>query len=157
MTRYRPPAEPTDDGGMEHVELTAIPACETATDPIHSDADLRQRWRALMGPLGFGERLLRFVLVGPDRRFLQVLSDVEVPAAPNPQLVAELMAAVSDLLSRCEPGTTVAFLLTRPGRGRVSGADQRWAALVTSCAADFEVPIEPFFRANDEAVLQVAA
>ncbi|KMO77973.1 MAG: hypothetical protein HZB45_04005 [Mycolicibacterium rufum] len=82
--------------------MTEYPAVETATEPIRSPADLRQRWRALMGPLGFGERLLRFVLVGPDRCFLKVLSDVE-------------------------------------------------------CAADFDVPVEPFFRANDEAVVAVAA
>lgn len=142
---------------MKHTELTAIPAIETATDPILSEADLRQRWRALMGPLGFGERLLRFVLVGPDRRLLKMLSDVEISAAPDPAFVAELMAALSDFLTSFEPGTTVAFCLTRPGIGGVSTIDRRWASLITDCATDFEVPVEPFFRANDEALVQVAA
>lgn len=142
---------------MKHTELTAIPAPETATEPIHSEADLRQRWRALMGPLGFGERLLRFVFVGPDRCFLKVLSDVEIPANPNPAFVAELMAALSDFLTEFDAGTTVAFCLTRPGVGSVSRIDRRWASLITECAEDFEVPVEPFFRANDEAVLRVAA
>jgi hypothetical protein len=142
---------------MKHTELTAIPAIETATEPIRSEADLRQRWRAVMGPLGFGERLLRFVLVGPNRCFLKVLSDIEIPAAPDPTLVADLMAALSDILTTFEPGTTVAFCLTRPGLGSVSRVDRRWASLIRDCAADFEVPVEPFFRANDEALLQVAA
>ncbi|KGI68152.1 hypothetical protein MJO55_12640 [Mycolicibacterium rufum] len=142
---------------MKHTELTAIPAIETATDPILSEADLRQRWRALMGPLGFGERLLRFVLVGPDRRLLKMLSDVEIAAAPDPAFVAELMAALSDFLTSFEPGTTVAFCLTRPGIGGVSTIDRRWASLITDCATDFEVPVEPFFRANDEALVLVAA
>ena len=52
---------------MSHCELLPIPPVETATDPAHSAADMRQRWRALMGPLGFGERLLRFAFMGPDR------------------------------------------------------------------------------------------
>ena len=142
---------------MKHTELTAIPAMETATDPIHSAADLRQRWRALMGPLGFGERLLRFVLVGPDRRFLKMMSDVEIASAPDPAFVAELMAALSDLLAGFEPGTTVAFCLTRPGIGSVSRIDRRGASVITECAADFEVPVEAFFRANDEALIEVAA
>jgi hypothetical protein len=137
---------------MKHVELLPIPACETATDPIHSIADLRQRWRALMGPLGFGERLLRFVFVGPDRRFLKVLSDVPVITAPDSGLVENLMSGISDLLAESEVGTTVAFLLTRPGRGRVSDADRQWATMVTACAEQFDVPIEPFFRANDESL-----
>jgi hypothetical protein len=142
---------------MKHVELTVIPPPETATDPIASDADLRQRWRALMGELGFGERLLRFVLVGPDRRFLKILNDIEIKAVPDPSLVAELMAQLSDFLEQFEPGTTVAFLLTRPGSGPISRIDRRWAAQIRDCAADFGVPIEAFFRANDEALVQVAA
>lgn len=142
---------------MKHTELTAIPAVETATEPIGSQADLRQRWRALMGPLGFGERLLRFVFVGPDRCFLKVLSDVEIPPAPDPALVADLMASLSDFLASFEPGTTVAFCLTRPGVGSVSPVDRRWASLIAECAADFDVPVEPFFRANDEAIVPVAA
>jgi len=140
---------------MKHLELLPIPACETATDPIGSTADLRQRWRALMGPLGFGERLLRFVLLGPDRRFMKVLSDVPIPAAPDSGLVENLMAGISDLLAEREPGTMVAFLLTRPGRGRVSNADREWATIVTDSAEKFNVPIEPFFRANDESLVLV--
>lgn len=67
------------------------------------------------------------------------------------------MAALSDFLTAFEPGTTVAFCLTRPGIGSVSRIDRRWATVISECAADFEVPVEPFFRANDEALIQVAA
>lgn len=61
------------------------------------------------------------------------------------------------MLTAFEPGTTVAFCLTRPGIGSVSRIDPRWATVISECAADFEVPVEPFFRANDEALIQVAA
>ncbi|PRC44290.1 hypothetical protein C6A85_000000100980 [Mycobacterium sp. ITM-2017-0098] len=143
---------------MEHVELLPIPPIESATDPIHSAADMCQRLRAIMGPLGFGERLLRFCFVGPDRCLVKILSDVAIPSAPDPVLVANLLAALSDLLAEREPGATVAFLLTRPGPGhRVSNADRRWASLVTDYAAEMGVPIEPFFRANDDSLVLVAA
>lgn len=109
-----------------------------------------------MGPLGFGERLLRFSFVGPDRCLVKILSDVEIPSAPDADLIAKLMFALSDLLAERSPGTTVAFLLTRPGPGaRVSNADRRWASLLTDCAAEIGVPIEPVFRANDDSLVQI--
>ena len=51
-----------DASPMSHFELLPIPPMDTATNPVYSAADLRKRWRALMGPLGFGERLLWFRL-----------------------------------------------------------------------------------------------
>ena len=43
----------------------AYPAGRNRHRSAYSAADLRQRWRALMGPLGFGERLLWFGFMGP--------------------------------------------------------------------------------------------
>jgi hypothetical protein len=45
--------------------------------------------------------------------------------------------------------------LTRPGRGSISDADRRWAALLTEVAALLGIPIEPVFRANDQSLLLV--
>ena len=140
---------------MSPVELLPIPPVGSATDPIFSTADLLQRWRALMGPLGFGERLLRCVFVGPDRRFTKILLDVPIPSTPDPDVLVNLLPALSAILDEREPGTTVAFLLTRPGRGRVSNADREWATIVIACAGRFDVPTEPFFRANDESLVLV--
>lgn len=110
-----------------------------------------------MGPLGSGERLLRFVLVDPNRCFLKILTDIEVTSAPDPAFIADLMAQLSEFLEQFEAGTTVAFLLSRPGGGPISRVDRRWAALIRECAAGFEVPVEPFHRANDDALVQIAA
>jgi hypothetical protein len=52
-------------------------------------------------------------------------------------------------------GTTIALLLTRPGRGGISDADREWSTLLAETAAQFDVPLEPIFRANDEALVQV--
>ena len=130
-----------------------IPPIATATDPIANPADLHQRWRALMGPLGFGERLLRFTFVGPDRRLIKILHDVEIPRMPDPRVVDNVFSALRVILDDLDAGVTVAFLLTRPGSGGVSEPDRSWAKIVVETAARFDVPIEPFFRANDEALV----
>jgi hypothetical protein len=140
---------------MSHHDLLPIPPIATACDPVRSAADLRQRWRALMGPLGFEERLLWFGLIGPDRCFAKKLSRVPVCPRPQGRILWNLMSALRTLLDDLEPGNTVALLLTRPGRGPVSPADRVWSKTLTDMAERFGVPLEPIFRANDEALEQV--
>jgi hypothetical protein len=131
------------------------PPIETATDPVYSAADMGQRWRAIMGPLGFGERLLWIGFVGPDRRMVKALSQVPIRPRPSRELVESTMAALPDVLDGFKQGTTVALLLTRPGKGPISHLDRQWSTLLTEVAAEFAVPVEPIFRANDETLVQV--
>jgi hypothetical protein len=131
------------------------PPIETATDPIHSTADMEQRWRALMGQLGFGERLLWIGFVGPDRRMYKSLSQLRLGPRPRRRFIESMMAALAEVLEGLGDGSTVAPLLTRPGRGPISDADRRWAALLTDVAAEMGVPLEPVFRANDESLVLV--
>ncbi|MCP9272665.1 hypothetical protein [Mycolicibacterium arenosum] len=132
------------------MSLLPIPPIESATDPVASPADLQQRWRALMQELGFGERLLRFTFVGPDRRLVKILTDLEIGVRPPPDGLDHLMFALRRLLDHLGSGHTVAFLLTRPGRGGLSNNDRRWCAAVVHAADRHRIPIEPMFRANDE-------
>jgi len=108
-----------------------------------------------MGPLGFGERLLWIGFVGPDRRMVEALSQIPLPPRPRRPIVVSAMAALLDVLDGLKDETSVALLLTRPGRGPISDADRRWAALLTDVAAELGVPIEPVFRANDESLVLV--
>jgi hypothetical protein len=140
---------------MSHRELLPIPPIETATEPIHSAADMRQRWRALMGELGFGQRLLWVGFVGGDRRMYKTMSQVPIRAKPQPGLVEYVMSRLPRVLAGLESGATVALLLTRPGRGPVSNLDREWVSLLTAAAAEHGIPLEPIFRANDEAVVDV--
>lgn len=133
--------------------MTHPPSIETATDPIHCADDMGQRWRALMGPLGFGERMLWLGFVGADRCMQKVLSQVPVGAAPHRGLVEDLMAGLEVLLEGFEPGTSVALLLSRPGDDPVSAEDRRWAVVLSKAAARIGIPIEPIFRANDAGIL----
>jgi hypothetical protein len=146
---------PVDHSGVTNQDFLAIPPIESATDPIQSPADLRQRWRALMGPLGFSERLLWIGFVGPDRRFVKALSQVPLGPRPRRPIVASTMTALQQVLDRFKDGTTVALLLTRPGRGPISDADRQWSKLLVNVAAEFGMPIEPVFRANDEYLVQL--
>ncbi|WP_231988754.1 hypothetical protein [Mycobacterium sp. 1274761.0] len=107
------------------------------------------------GALGFGERLLRFSFMGPDRRLIKVLCDVEIGPSPNQLLIKHLMEALQTLLTDMAPGTTVALLLTRPGTGGISRLDRQWTESLTVGATQFSVPLEPIFRANDEQPVQI--
>jgi hypothetical protein len=131
------------------------PPVESATDPVHSPADLCQRWRALMGPLGFGERLLWFAFVGPDRRMIKAMHQIPIPLSPKPSYGEQLFGQLREVLDDLGPRTTVALLVTRPGIGPVSNVDRRWATMLTEAARRFDVPIEPIFRANDASLVLV--
>lgn len=108
-----------------------------------------------MEPLGFHQRILYFVFVGPDRCFIRARHDLPVPPQPDPAELADLFDLLSELLDDLGPAVTVAFLLTRPGRGPVSRMDRRWATALGEAAARAEVPVEAFFRANSETLLLV--
>jgi hypothetical protein len=144
-----------DHSGMNSQEFSPIPPIQSATEPIRSPADMRQRWRAVMGPLGFGERSLWIGFVGSDRRMVKALSQMELGPRPRRQLVESIFSALTEVLDGFKDGTTIALLLTRPGRGAISDADQQWATLLTEVATEFDLPIEPIFRANDAALVLV--
>jgi hypothetical protein len=140
---------------MSPDELLPIPSIDTATEPSHSPEDLRQRWRALMGELGFGQRLLWIGFVGPDRRMFKAISQVPLGTSANTDLAESVMTGLEDVLTEFRENVTVALLLTRPGRGPVSHLDRQWSTLLTRLARDFQIPLEPIFRANDEALVLV--
>ena len=137
---------------MSHSDLLPIPPIQTACDPVLSPQDLRERWRALMGPLGFGTRLLWFGLIGPDRCFAKKLGQVPIRPRPRGRIIWNLMSSMRTLLDDLEPGTTVALLLSGPGRGPVSTLELVWSKSLTDMAERFAVPLEPIVCANDESV-----
>jgi hypothetical protein len=132
-----------------------IPPIDTATEPVRSASDLRQRWRALMGPLGFGQKLLWIGFLGPDRRLLKTMSQVPIGPRPKSQVSTNLMSALRSVLNGMPSGFTVALLLTGPGQGAISATDRHWAKSLSEAATRFDVPLETIFRANDESLLPV--
>jgi hypothetical protein len=140
---------------MTHSELLPIPPLESAADPLHSPADLRQRWRALMGPLGFGRRLLWVGFLACDRRLYTTMTQIPMPPFPRRDYVDDVLVRLHWILYEFETGTTPALLITRPGVGGVSDLDRQWAALLTEVAAERDLRLEAIFRANDESLVQV--
>jgi hypothetical protein len=140
---------------MTHSELLPIPPLESATDPVYSPADLRQRWRALMGPLGFGQRLLWVGFLGCDRRLYKTMTQIPMPPFPRRDYIDDVLVRLRWILYEFEPGTTPALLMTRPGVGGVSDLDRQWAALLTEVAAERDLRLEAIFRANDDCLVQV--
>lgn len=131
------------------------PPIETATDPVHCTDDLRQRWLALMSPLGFGGYTLWMAFLGADRCMRKVLTPIAAGPMPNRRFITDLVSQLDSALEGIDEGATGAFLLSRPGSGPISEGDRRWAALVAAAATDHDIPIEPFFRANDTSLVLV--
>ena len=96
--------------------------------------------------------MLWFGLIGPDRCFGQKIGRVAVRPRPRGPIVWNLMSSLRTLLDDREPGTTVALLLSGPGRGPTSTIELVWSKSLTDMADRFAVPLEPIFRANDELV-----
>ena len=94
--------------------------------------------------------------IGPDRCFDQKL--IELPIGPRPMggILWNLMSTLRTLLDDLASGTTVALLLTGPGRGPISSTDRLWSKALTEMSEKFAVPIEPIFRANDESLVQLS-
>ncbi|GAB90525.1 hypothetical protein [Gordonia rhizosphera] len=127
---------------------TPIPDISTADEPIRCADDLRQRWRALLGPLGFSESLLWFVVVDDEDRLTPALNQLELPIRPDAFLTDMLMTRLREVIDTV-PGLSIACLISRPGRDGVTDADQSWARLLTADAQRHGVPLHPVHRAND--------
>jgi len=136
------------------VNAPTIPHISTANDPIHSPADLEQRWRALMGPLGFSERLIWMAVIGPDNRFTKALTQVEIDCPPNEDVANNLVWAMGEALGDASD-LRLAALLTRPGSGGISDTDRAWTRLLTDAAVRHRLRFEPVFRAHDEMLVEV--
>ncbi|MBW9213894.1 hypothetical protein KV102_03475 [Mumia sp. zg.B53] len=126
-------------------------------DPIRGQADLRARWSTLVGELGFSRRALWFAFVDPDRRMHPRLAEVaDVPPAAEPEQVTEIVGAIKQVVDELEPGTTVAFLLSRPGPGGMNDADRTWARALATSARYLRVPVETTHLATDTELVAFA-
>jgi hypothetical protein len=125
--------------------------------PIRTQLDLHTHWCALMGPLGFTKRTLWLMFVGPDGRVDGPLTQIDlVPARPAQRMLDQLLRTCAEILERdLPPGTTMAFLRSRPGSGQVGDEDVVWAAGLLEAADAVGVRCLPVHMANDERVAVV--
>ncbi|MGJ0121361.1 hypothetical protein ACQ7HM_19335 [Williamsia sp. MIQD14] len=133
-----------------------IPDITTALDPFGSADQLRDRWRALLGPLGFDDQVLWFAFVDLHGRIIPALNQLPLPSAPNGALVDQVMERLADIID-AQSSVRVAFLITRPGTDATTPADREWSRLLAAAAVRVGVDIEPVFRANATDVVLVPA
>lgn len=122
--------------------------------PIRCPQDMYRHWRAMMGELGFSRRLLWFAFIDADGRMApQVHQVVELPLDPIPLLLENLMEVCREVLERAvDPDGTVAFLLSRPGSGRMTDGDRGWARGLATAASRTSVRLQPIHLATDQAL-----
>ena len=136
----------------QRLTMTDIPTLRHPREmpPIRNSDDLYQRWRALMGPLGFGQRRLWIAFLEPSAVMSAQLVQIEdIPRWADPQLCGALLEMCGHILSRDGVGGSVAFLLTRPGRNPMDDGDRSWASGLTSAAQQHSASMWPVHFAND--------
>jgi hypothetical protein len=132
--------------------MTDIPALRRPSEMprVQSSEDLYQRWRALMGPLGFGQPRLWIAFLEPSAMMSAQLTQIEdIPRWADPRLCGALLEMCGHIVGRDGGGGSVAFLLTRPGRNPMDDADRSWGSGLTSAARQHGVAMWPVHFAND--------
>jgi hypothetical protein len=118
--------------------------------PIRNSKDLCRHWRALMGPLGFGQPRLWIGLIRPDEMMSpQLIQIEEIPRSADAKMCEPLLEMCQYIVGPDGSGGSIAFLLTRPGRNPMDDADRSWARGLTSAAHQLGVSIWPVHFAND--------
>ena len=81
--------------------------------PVCSSEDLYQHWRALMGPLGFGQPRLWIAFLEPSAMMSAQLIQIEdIPRWSNPRFCGALLEMCGHIVGRDGVSGSVAFLLT---------------------------------------------
>lgn len=141
MTEQNPPRPgPTDSD--------PIPDIDTFTDPFSTTEELRQRWRAMMGPLGFAEYRL-WVGFASDGALIKQITYLVLEGPPDPCVCDVFVSRLASAMDEA-PDLKVAFMLSRPGSGGISPHDIGWARLLADSARFIGLPLLPIHRANDE-------
>jgi hypothetical protein len=117
---------------------------------IRNSGDLCLRWRALMGPLGFGRPRLWIAFLEPDNMMSGQLTQIEdIPRRADSKMCGSLLEMCRYVVGPNGVGGSVAMLLTRPGRNAMDDADRSWARCLTAAADHLSVSMWPVHFAND--------
>jgi hypothetical protein len=118
--------------------------------PIRNSEDLFLHWRALMGPLGFGQPRLWIAFIQTDDMMSPQLTQIEeIPRWADAKMCQSLLEMCQHIVGRNGAGGSVALLLTRPGRNSMDDADRSWGRGLAAAAAYLGVSMWPVHFAND--------
>jgi len=111
-----------EDDWPDDDPVPPLPSVEAAP-LVHTDEDVRRRWRSMMGDGGFGRTTLWIIWYAADGRQLPVVVPIDdLPEALEPQGVDNLVMIIADPAHF--GATSVALLLSRPGPGSVTQVDR---------------------------------
>ena len=127
---------------------------DTFRPVISTQSDLEDAWRHLMGPFGYDHRSVWWMLIEADGRPIPHLAEVEdADAAPADEERDAFASMLIHLQDGLEPGTRIAFLVSRPGHDAPRSKDLAWAAALYDVAHRASIPCEVVHLANDAGVV----
>ena len=122
---------------------------------IRTQADLEKAWRHLMSPLGFSGYSVWMMVIEPNHQpvpHLTQIEDAELPPDANEESgFADFLRAVAD--DALEPGSRMAFLISRPGRNGAGERDRTWAARLYGACRKARLPCETVHLATDDVLM----
>ena len=120
---------------------------------IRTQSDLQRMWELLMKPLGFRSTSVWVTFIGPDDRPTRFLVEIaESEQLPEPVEVEHLYDVLEQVCADEGEGTSVAFLVTRPGRDSVNTFDRELATRLIAGSRSSYLRCHPIHVANDVAV-----
>lgn len=126
--------------------------------PIHTQDELYDRWRLLVGDLAPAGRemwarpqlwVAFFDVHGT--QLPQVVTVDDLPPQPTPEDCGGTLGLAKQVVESLGGGS-VALLLARPGRHVLTQTDRLWAKLLVLAARQVEVPMHPVHLATDDDV-----
>jgi hypothetical protein len=123
---------------------------------IRHQSDVQRMWELLMQPLGFRSTSVWVTFIGADDRPTRFLIEIaDSDQLPEPHEIASLFDVLEQVCHDEGEGTSVAFLVTRPGRDSVNAYDRRLATRLLAGASSSSLRCHPIHVANDLAVWAV--
>jgi len=129
--------------------MTDIPALRPPHESPTIDTvyELTQRWRALMGSLGFSHHRLWLLLLDPDGRVVpHVVQIDDIPPGAEAADCVPLLEMAGHIVP--EAGS-LAILLSRAGSNPITTDDRSWARGLTEAADGQGIRLWPVHFAND--------
>lgn len=123
--------------------------------PVLTTEDLRQRWRSLLGPEGFGPTsvyLIWFDARGRQLPCVVPIDDLEDDL--EPAHVQNLMM-IADTVAHDAGATSLALALTRPGPATVSPVDRSRARALLAGGQSLAIKLWPLHLATENQVRQL--
>jgi hypothetical protein len=122
---------------------------------IRTQVDLEAAWRQLMGPFGFSGHSLWMMVIEPTGQPVPHLAQIEdterPPSEAEERGFADFLRGLADEV--LEPGSRIAFLLSRPGSDGAAQRDRAWAARLYGACRIAGLPCEIVHLANDAVLL----